>query len=89
VEKFLVKSGEIYIYDIWSLAKERLKCSHYERSTFVHCRANLQVVKRVSEGSQGPGQLTPFGFRMFKIITRAKAIPAKSDVVTVRTRGKT
>jgi hypothetical protein len=30
-----------------------------------------------------PRQLTPFGFRMFKIITRAKANPAKSDNFTL------
>ncbi len=40
-------------YGMFKLAKERSPSRLDERSTFVHCRASLQVVKRVSGRSQG------------------------------------
>ncbi len=36
-----------------------------------------QACSLEKESRRKPGHLTPFGFRMFKTITRAKAIPAK------------
>ena len=53
----------------------------------------LYTVGTVQGGSLEPrrrtGQQTPFDFRMFKIITRAKAIPAKRQLFKTRTRVNT
>jgi hypothetical protein len=40
------RTGEI-------MAKRALKCRHFSVPLLVHCRAFLQVVKRVTESSQG------------------------------------
>jgi hypothetical protein len=58
----LLKAGPMLLYKDhvrqpswkdWSLAKERSPSALGEHSTFVHCRASLQVVIRVLGRSQG------------------------------------
>ena len=71
----------------WRLAKERSSWRQDERSTFVHCRPSAGRVSRASENRlPWTGQHTLFGVRMFKTITRAKAIRAKAKRFKNRTR---
>ncbi len=60
------------------VAKERSPRYLAERSTlYTILQARLEPAAWKKSLGVKPGQLTPFGFRMFKTITRAKAIPAK------------
>jgi hypothetical protein len=54
---------------------------------FVHCRPSAGRVSKASENRlPGTGQHTTFGFRIFKTITHAQAIPAKRGRFSYWTR---